>query len=183
MTKTTFTITQFREAYPNDAACLDKIFKQKYGNLNHCPSCGRETEFRRITTRRSYQCRLCYFQLYPTAGTVFEKTTTPLTYWFYAIYLFTVTRNGVAAKELQRQLGVTYKTAWRMGHKIRELMSQDSKDKLGGFVEIDETYVGGRSKNNPGRSKEKTPVLGMVERLGKVKAVVVKDTSKAKTIP
>ena len=77
-------------------------------------------------------------------GTIFEGSRTPLQLWFYAIFMFTTTRNGVAAKELQRQLGVTYKTAWRMGHKIREHMAPvDGDGMLDGQVEVDETYIGG----------------------------------------
>ena len=181
-----FTIEHFRATYPNDAICLDKIFQTRYGDLKICPSCGKETQWRRITTRRAYQCRMCYFQLYPTAGTVFEKTTTPLTYWFYVLYLFTVTRNGVAAKEIERQLGVTYKTAWRMGHQIRKLMKKN-KGKLKGFVEVDETYMKTKetdTKPKTGRDTEnKTPVLGMVERLGTVKAIALPDATKKSIFP
>jgi transposase len=120
-----YTIEQFRKDYPNDAVCLDKIFKLRYGKLECCPKCAvTPAVFRRIATRRSYQCRDCYHQLYPTAGTVFEKTRTPLTYWFYAMYMMSVTRNGVSAKELQRCLGVTYKCAWRMANVIFFRMSK-----------------------------------------------------------
>lgn len=185
MANLTYTIDQFRKDYPNDAACLDAIFKKRYGDMKCCPKCDRETQFKRISTRRSYQCRLCYHQIYPTAGTVFENTRTPLTYWFYAIFLFTVTRNGVSAKELQRQLGVTYKTAWRMGHHIRLLMGDNSGDMLDGVVEMDEMFArtGGESEQ-PGRTTEnKTPVFGMVERLGKVRAFAVPDTKKLTLFP
>lgn len=188
-----FTIKQFREEYPNENTCLDKIFNLRYRNLKECPNCHKEFNFRRITTRRAYQCRYCYHQLYPTAGTVFEKSTTPLTYWFYAIYLFCATRNGVSAKELERQLGVTYKTAWRMAKQIRILMGDKSSVKLKGFVELDETLYGGLEKNKhkdkrvkgtQGMStKTKTPIFGMVERLGKVKAKKVSDTKSSTLFP
>lgn len=82
-----FTIANFRKTYPNDSVCLDKIFNLRYGHLYYCPECGKPVNFRRISTRRSYQCRHCYFQLYLTVGTIFEKTTTPLSYWFIC-YLF-----------------------------------------------------------------------------------------------
>jgi len=98
-----YTIAQFRKEYGNDARCLDRLFTISYGKIEGCPGCGVVgAEFRRITTRRCYQCRVCYHQLYPTKGTIFEKTRTPLTYWFYAMYLMTTTRNGVSAKELER---------------------------------------------------------------------------------
>lgn len=147
-----FTVNEFRKKYSDDAACLDKVFKLRYGKLEACPECQCKAEFRRITTRRCYQCKHCYAQFYPTAGTPLEKTTTPLSDWFYVIYLFTTTRNGVAAKEIERQLGCTYKTAWRMGHCIRALISGMDIEMLNGFVDMDETYVGSSSKN---WSKEK----------------------------
>ena len=116
-----YTIKEFRNDYPNDDACLDRIFQLRYNNLV-CPKCEGIKPFVKITNRRAYQCPSCSFQLYPTQGTIFEKTTTPLTYWFQAIYLQTTTRNGVAAKELERQLCVCYKTALRMAHQIKILI-------------------------------------------------------------
>jgi len=180
-----FTITQFRAAYPNDDACLDKIFQLRYTNLV-CPKCESDKPFNRVKDRRSYQCPPCAFQLYPTQGTIFEKTTTPLTYWFYAIYLQTTTRNGVAAKELERQLSVCYKTALRMAHQIKKLMANENEEPLTGVIEADETFIGGLNKNrhadkkvqeSQGRSvKDKTPVLGIVKRGGKISVHVIDDT-------
>lgn len=116
-------------------------------------------------------------------GTPFAKSRTPLQLWFYAIYLFTSTRHGVSAKELQRQLGVTYKTAWRMGHEIREHMADvDGEEPLSGHVEADEAYVGGKREGKRGRGAEgKTIVFGMVERDGDLMVKVVPD-AKTKTI-
>ena len=182
-----YTITQFRKDYPNDAVCLDKLFQLRYGKLEACPCCGVVNPiFKRVITRRSYQCRDCYYQVYPTAGTVFEKTRTPLTYWFYAMYLMTVTRNGVSAKELERVLGVTYKTAWRMAKQIRELMGRTKKSALFGTVECDETYLTNDStkSNSRGRSpEEKMTVFAMVERKGNVVAQKVSDAKKETLFP
>lgn len=181
-----YTITQFRAEYPTESACLDRIFQLRYGNLV-CPKCENDKPFHRVKGRRSYQCPACGFQIYPTKDTVFEKTTTPLTYWFYAIYLQTTTRNGVAAKELERQLSVCYKTALRMAHQIKKLMANKNIQPLTGVIECDETFVGGLNKNrhadkkveqSQGRShKDKTPVFGMVKRGGTVIAQVVEDTA------
>ncbi len=177
-----YTIEEFRKEYPNDAACLDKLFKMRFGNLEACPCCGvAEPKFNRITTRRSYQCRDCYYQIYPTAGTIFEKTTTPLNYWFYAMFLMTTTRNGVAAKELERALGVTYKTAWRMAKLLRDLMGfTNTTSKLKGQVEMDETYVNhGKKDKTIGRSsRNQSPVFGMVERNGNVRAFALENVKK-----
>jgi transposase len=179
-----FTVKDFRKLYPTEEACLDKIFTWRYGKLEACPKCQCEASFRRITTRRCYQCTECYEQFYPTAGTVFEKTRTPLQDWFYIIFLFVTTRNGVAAKEIERQLGVTYKTAWRMGHQIRALLAGLSTEQMQGIVEMDESFVGGVRKNMR-KSKRKelmkagagythqTMVVGMLERGAGVRAKVV----------
>src|ERR1700739_388481 len=120
--KNKFTIKQFRESYPNDDACLDKIFQLRYKNLV-CPKCESDNEFKRVKNRRSYQCPSCAFQIYPTKGTIFEKTTTSLSDWFLIIYMQTTTRNGVSAKEIERTLNVCYKTALRMAHQIKILMA------------------------------------------------------------
>ncbi|OJV54045.1 MAG: hypothetical protein BGO31_11805 [Bacteroidetes bacterium 43-16] len=168
-----YTIKKFQEEYPDDDACLDKIYKLIYGNMTECPKCGSIKEFIRIKTRRCYQCRACYHQIYPTAGTVFHRTTTPLTYWFFAIFLFTVSKNGLSACELQRHLGVTYKTAFRMLKQIRMLISNDESI-MKGVIELDEAYIGGKNKNRhkdkkvknaQGRAyKDKSPVFGILER-------------------
>ncbi len=181
-----YTLKQFEREYPNDAACLDKIFKLRFGSLKKCPGCGHDAVFRRIPTRRAYQCRKCYHQIYPCAGTPFQKTRTPLNYWFYAMFLMTTTRNGVAAKEIERALGVTYKTAFKMVQQIRILMGNKSSSRLlTGFVEMDETYIGGKSENTPKNSgiSKKTPVFAMVERLGDVRAMKVENSKKSSLLP
>lgn len=119
------------------------------------------------------------------AGSLFEDTRTPLQDWFYAIYLFTTSRHGVPAKELQRQLGVTYKTAWRMGHEIRKHMAAvDGDDPLSGTVEIDDLRVGGHRPGKPGRGAAgKTLMIGMVERDGEVMTKVVPNVRKRTVQP
>lgn len=179
-----FTIDQFRKMYPDDNACLDKIFSLRYGDLKICPKCKKKTKFYRVKKRTCYECQWCGHQLYPTKNTIFEKTTTPLHLWFYAIYLMTATRSGVSAKEIERQLGVTYKCAWRITHQIRELMGKEGSIKLSGWVEIDDTYIGGKAKGKRGRGAEKkTAVLGMVEREGDVKGTVVPNMKKKTVVP
>ena len=187
-----YTIKEFRNDYPNDDACLDRIFQLRYHNLV-CPKCEGTKPFVKITNRRAYQCPTCSFQLYPTQGTIFEKTTTPLTYWFQAIYLQTTTRNGVAAKELERQLCVCYKTALRMAHQIKILMANRTIEPLTGVIEGDETFIGGLNKNrhadkkvedSQGRScKDKVPVIGILKRGGHIIAKVVDNTSGESLIP
>lgn len=134
-----YNFKDFDAQFPDDAACLDFIFRARYAG--HTCECGHKDCFHRRTKRRAYECAWCGSQIYPTAGTIFHKSETSLKSWFFAIFLFAKSKNGVAAKELQRQLGVTYKTAHRMGHKIRELMAADG-ELFAGVVEADETYIG-----------------------------------------
>lgn len=121
-----YTVKQFHKDFPSDDVCIDTIFKERYGDVATCPKCGVVgTKFYRVTGRKCYACMHCGYQLHPLAQTIFHKSSTPLTDWFYAMYLFSVSKNGVAANELKRHLGVTYKTAHRMARQIRSLMSQD----------------------------------------------------------
>ena len=136
----------------------------------------------RVTKRRSSASRgpapTCGNHLHPTAGTIFHKSSTSLHLWFYAMYLMTSTRCGISAKQLERELGVTYKTAWRMAHLIRHKLMADQARPLSGEVEMDEMYIGGKPRLS-GRRK-KTPVFGMVERKGRVAAVTAENITKDK---
>lgn len=178
------TIQQFFQQFPSDEACLEHIMQTRYGLKGDCPNCGAGTKFSRVRSQRAYACQWCGWHTYPCVGTPFEDSRTSLQLWFYAIYLFTQTRSGVSAKELQRQLGVTYKCAWRMGHKIREHMGfVDGNDPLDGEIEADETYIGGHKEGGKrGRGADgKTILFGMLDRDGDVMTKVVPDT-KGKTL-
>lgn len=142
------TLREFQARFATEEVCLDHLMRTRYGARHDCEGCDREASFYRVKARRSFACEHCGHQVYPTAGTPFERTRTPLRDWFFVMFQFCASRNGVAAKEVERQLGVTYKTAWRMCHLIREYMGAvDGDTPLGGFgkrVEIDETYIGGK---------------------------------------
>lgn len=147
-------IKEFRQTFPDEDSCLDYLFNKKYGLKGYY----------RVKGRKTYENSVGK-QISPLKGTIFEKSSTPLTLWFYAIYLFSVSKNGVSAKELERQLGVTYKCAWRIGHQIRKAMKEENL--FSGTVEVDETYVGGmgrRSTRRDGRGTTKQAVFGIVER-------------------
>lgn len=180
------TFYEFQEQFPDDEACLEHIMAKRYGGTEiECPKCGKHGRFYRMTRERAYVCQHCKHQLHPTVGTIMERSRTPLHKWFFAMYLFSTSRHGVAARELKRQLGVTYKTAWRMAHKIREHMAQsDDSGPLGSFgghdIEADETYVGGKvSGGKRGRGAlNKAIIFGMLQREGNVTTRVVENVKK-----
>jgi transposase-like protein len=164
------TLREFQDRFPTEDSCLDHLFEVRYSGTN-CPKCDRPVKYSRVKGRRAYQCNWCANQLYPTAGTPFDRTRTSLRDWFYVMFLFTTTRNGVAAKRVQREIGVTYKTAWRMCHEIRKYMGAlDEDEPIGGpgeIVEIDEAFVGGRRLGEgQGRRDHLSVVLGMVQKDG-----------------
>lgn len=173
------TLRQFQARFPTEESCLEHLKQTRFGERHDCAKCDREAKFYRVKGRRSYACEHCGAQIYPTAGTPFERTRTPLQDWFFVMFQFCASRNGVAAKEVERQLGVTYKTAWRMCHEIREYMGVvDGDAPLGGMgsaVEIDETLIGGSVEGKgSGYKGNKTVVVGMLERGGDVITKVVK---------
>ncbi len=168
-----YTINQFNTEFPTDDACLEYIKEQRWpGGIAFCEKCQKETKHHRITGRTAYSCDHCGTHIYPLAGTIFEKTTTPLRLWFHAMYQMGSTRCGISAKQIQRETGVTYKTAWRMFKQIRSLMSDGDLQLEGPTVEMDETYFGGRVRGQGSgqKLKNKTRIAGIVERKGKVVA-------------
>jgi transposase len=175
----TITIQEFMKRFPDDAACLDHLMKLRFGDEFPCPKCGEIGKFRKLAKHPAYTCN-CGHHIHPMQGTIFNDSHTPLAKWFYAMYLFTTTRHGVPAKELQRQLGVSYPTAFRMAHLIRQYMAKvDGDGSLGGHVEIDETYIGGKRPGKRGRGAAgKTIVFGMLEREGDVMTRVVPDAQR-----
>jgi transposase len=173
--KASLTIREFFKLYPTDETCLEHLFEAGFGQGYVCSRCERKASWYRIKAERAYSCQWCGNHLHPTVGTPFEDSRTPLQLWFYAIYLFTTSRHGVPAKELERQLGVTYKTAWRMADQIRKhIANVDGEWVLSGDVEVDETIAGGRRPGPRGRAAlGKTIVMGMMQRGGDVMTKVI----------
>ena len=183
-----YSVTEFLRDFPDDAACLEHLWRTRHsadGEHAYCPRCDGERRFKRYATkqqRQSWTCTACGHHLHPTAGTIFHRSSTSLRLWFHAMYLMTSTRCGISAKQLERELGVHYKTAWRMFNKIRsELMTEgELTPTLKGEVEIDETSWGGRprrkhkTRSEAMRFREAKPtILGMVERGGRVRLRVI----------
>jgi transposase len=174
-----YTRNQFDQDFPDDDACLEQIKEQRFpGGVAACKKCKVDRKHYRVTGRTAYACDHCGNHIYPLAGTIFEKSSTSLRIWFQAMYLMGSTRCGISAKQIQRETGVTYKTAWRMFKQIRSLLSDPDTRLEGSTVEIDETGIGGVTKRKNTPLKEKISVLGMVERGGRVVAMVVPDRKK-----
>jgi len=188
-----YTIKDFQKQFPNDDVCLEWLKDYLYPEGINCETCQKVTPHYKVASRKSYSCQFCGHHVHPTADTIYHKSSTPLTLWFYAIYLMASTRCGISAKQLERELGVTYKTAWRMFKQIRSMLDESGM-KLSGTVEADETYIGGDLDNmhakkrigvlsNVGGHEHKTPVLGMVERKGRVKTKIIKNAQGRHLIP
>ena len=176
-----YTIRDFQRDFPNDAACVEWLKEYRWPDGIHCETCNKVTKHHLMSSRRSFSCQHCGHHVHPTSGTIFHKSATRLTLWFYAIYLMAQTRGGISAKQIERETGVTYKTAWRMCKLVRERLDEGS-DPLSGKVEVDESYFGGKRPGKRGRGAAgKTPVVGLVQRKGRIRAVAVTDT-KAKTL-
>jgi transposase len=197
--ESSYSLMEFMREFPDDKTCLEWLWRQRYANDSgetHCPKCDRQRKFHRVKSRPSYSCDSCGHHIHPTAGTIFHRSATSLHLWFYAMYLMTSTRCGISAKQVERELGVGYKTAWRMCNLIRnQLMADDAHRPLNGTVEADETWIGGKpTAGETARAarkrrfptdrqsyavKPKTAVFAAVERDGRVRATVVPDSSAA----
>jgi len=184
-----YSLMEFMREYPDDEACLQALWRKRYapdGEHAHCAMCDADRSFKRYETtqqRQSWTCTACGHHLHPTADTIFHKSSTSLHLWFYTMYLMASTRCGISAKQVEREIGCTYKTAWRMTHLIRKELMKQGNDPMSGTIEADETYIGGYRRGVIGRGVDKTPVFGMVERKGRVMAVTVPNVARATVMP
>ena len=186
-------LKQLVEYFADEKTAWQHLEFQRWGGKPVCPHCGAEHPYR-LSDDKTFKCssKECHKKFTATVGTIFENTKIKLSTWFAAIYLCTSHKKGISSCQLARDLGITQKSAWFVLHRIREMLKEKAPFMLENEVEVDETFVGGKEKNKhaskrlknktgvapKGRSTEgKTPVLGLVERNGKVFAVPVKDTS------
>ena len=164
-----YSLVQFNKRFPDNDTCLEAIKQLRFPHGIECEICDKVTNHYKVTGRTSYACASCGSHVYPLANTIFEHSSTPLTLWFFAMYLMSQTRTGISAKQLERMLGVTYKTAWRMFRQIRMIM-KENLDPFTGIVEVDESYFGGKGVNRAYEwraDKKKEVIMGMVQRNGK----------------
>ena len=180
-----YTAKMFEREFPTEDACLEYVKEKRFpGGMALCVNCKVERKHYRVSGRTSYACHACGNHIYPLAGTIFHKSTTSLRTWFYVIRLVASTRVGVSAKQIQRETGVTYKTAWRMMKQVRKLMAETIT--LKGPVEMDEAYFGAPDSNKHRpllRQDSKATVFGIVERGGRVVPRVVPDAKKESILP
>ena len=148
-------LMEFMREFPDDEACLQWLWQNRCETGEpghaHCPRCEEIRPFKRYETsqqRQSWTRTVCGLHIHPTASPIFHKSSTSLHLWFYAMWLMTSTRCGISAKQLERELGVTYKTVWRMFHLIRNELMGDYVAPMNGPVEMDETYVGGKVRQS-----------------------------------
>jgi transposase-like protein len=182
------TIQQFDAAFPDEDSCKEYLVRRRWPMGVRCPRCGNDKVYELKAREFHWQCQQCdtdgyRFSVY--VGTIYENTNMPLRTWFSVIYMMVTAKKGVSALQVHRTIGTgSYRTAWSMCHRIRAGLLEP-KTKLGGVVEVDETYVGGDDKNRhvgkrygvTGRGAGgKTPVVGAVKRKGNVVARVVENT-------
>ena len=171
-------IRSLKRDFPDDNSVLEFMF-----DTLHSRNCSCGGTYSLVKGRRQFYCSKCRFQIAPTANTIFAKSDTPLTLWLQAILAFSNAKSGISAKYLERELEVTYKTAWRMLKLIRQALQQ-STDLLQGDVEMDAAYIGGRKaagKNNADLAEAmaaKTAIMGSVKRQGGVRVYVVRYSDK-----
>jgi hypothetical protein len=150
-------MVEFAAQYGTEAKCYRALYRARWPNGFRCPSCQNRSRSRFRRGRQIYyQCCACRHQTTLVSGTLFEATKLPLTTWFVAIYLLTSTKTNMAALELKRHLGVRYRTAWRLKHKVMQaMMEREETRQLAGFVQVDDAYLGGeRNGGKAGRGSE-----------------------------
>ena len=183
---------EFDREFPDDAACLEWLKNRLYPDGIFCPKCQKITKHHRVTKRPSYSCQFCGHHEHPMRGTIFQDSATSLKLWFHAIFLMASTRCGISAKQIERELGVTYKCAWRMFNRIRSMLNEDERTQncLAKSKRTKAISAGKRKTNigASGRSSNKGPVgktavWGAVEREGRVVARVLPDTTARTILP
>ncbi len=131
-----FSLSSLSTLFPTEDACLEEIKKLRYPKGIFCFHCNDTTRHYKLQARSAYSCEFCRHQVYPLNGTIFEKSSTPLRQWFFCMFLMVYTRGKISTKKIQSEIGVTYKTAWRMRQRIMRLMKQNHADLLAEPVKV-----------------------------------------------
>ena len=158
-------LNEFLKEYGTEEQCFEALYALRWLDGFCCPHCGHD-KCCELTVRKLQQCNRCHNQTSITAGTIFESTKLPLTVWFQGMYLLTQNKKSVSSMSLMRQLGISYNAAWRMKHKLMQVMFERDHDQpLSGLIQVDDAYLGGeRTGCKPGRGADaKTPFVAAVE--------------------
>src|SRR3954453_23107984 len=167
------------EDFGSEDRCRSYLEWLRWPEGIRCPRCPEQTTISRLDNRNQFECDSCGYQFSTTAGSVFHDTHLPLWKWFLAVYLICESKKGISSNQLKRTLGVSYKTAWYLSHRIRHAMGQVEEAPLIGIVEADETLIGGKRRHvGQGYRENKAVVVGAVQRGGSVRLKVVPDTRK-----
>jgi transposase-like protein len=185
-----YTVKDLQSDFPDDAACMRQLLDLLYPNGITCRRCQKITKHYAVRGRKEYACGACGCHMSPLGGTIFSRSRTPLTLWFHAIYLMSTNKAGTSAKQIERELGVTYKCAWRMMHQIRTMMEAPD-GLLEGAIEVDETYVHANTfkrssaRRRYGYDARRTGevLFGMLQRGGVVKIWHIAETNAAALLP
>ncbi len=176
------TLPDVNELYGTEERCRELLARLRWPNGTECPRC-RDTRISRLKAYDRFECAACEYQFTVTSGTIFHDSHLALTKWFLAVLLLVQARKGMSANQIKRTLGVSYKTAWYLCHRIRAAMKATERKMLDGIVEVDETYIGPKPKRYGPISvvKEKQIVIGIRQRGGEVRYMTAEDT-KADTL-
>ena len=183
-------ILELLDVFSDEKMCIEHLAQMRWNGKPLCPYCNHDKIYK-FKSGKKFKCAKCRHLFSVRVGTIFEDSNVPLRKWFVALYLETSHKKGISSYQLSRDIKVTQKTAWFMLHRIREIYGNSSTEKLSGIISADETFIGGRNKNrhadkkvkeSTGRAlKDKTPVIGVIQRDGKVIAKKAPDT-KGKTL-
>jgi transposase-like protein len=171
-------LVELIDRFHSEDSCRARLEELRWPEGVECPRCDSKS-VNRLEDRYQYQCRSCRYQFSVTAGTIFHDTHLPLWKWFLAVYLIVESRKGISANQLKRMIGVTYKTAWYLAHRIRDALNEVDAQLLRGIVEVDETFVGGEVEGKGrGYKGNKTVVVGAMQRNGNICLQVVRGTDR-----
>jgi transposase len=173
----TMNLPRLIEEFGSEEKCRAYLEELRWPDGPECPRCEEPTTVSRIASRNQFECDKCRYQFSVTAGTLFHDSHLPLWKWFLAVYLMCESKKGISAKQLQRMLSVSYKTAWYLAHRIRDAMGDDEQPLLRGTVEVDETLLGGKRPGyGVGYRGNKVVVAGAIERGGEIRLRLVPNT-------
>ena len=171
-------LVQLMNTFHSDERCRELLEALRWPQGVRCQRCNHDTAWE--TARAQYECAQCSYRFSVMSGTIFHDTKLPLQKWFVAVCLMVEAKKGMSANQMKRVLGVSYKTAWYLCHRIRFAMAEVNAEQLGGQIEVDETFVGGKVRGKGhGYRGNKSVVVGVVQRKGAIRLQVASGTDRS----